>query len=170
MTGAMINLTVDNKAITQALKALAEKDGGLMRASLKNIGEVVVRQTQARFIAQKAPDGQPWTKLNPDYATGKRGPGILRESGQLMGSIVWQLSGDDTLKVGTNKIYGAIHQLGGKIVPRTANALVFRLGGKLIFAKSVTIPARPYLGLSASDVEAILDVIADHAEEIWEEH
>ena len=47
--------------------------------------------------------------------------------------------------VGTDVIYAAIHEFGGVITPKKAKALAFEIGGELIFAKSVHIPARPYL-------------------------
>jgi phage virion morphogenesis protein len=166
MTGITFTVSA-NDEISRALKALAEQDGGLAKASLKNIGELVVRQTRARFAQQIGPNGEAWKALNPEYAAAKKGPGILRESGQLAASIIWQLDGDN-LRIGTNKVYGAIHQFGGKIVPRTAGALMFRIGGRLVIAKAVTIPARPYLGISASDASAIIEVIEDHVEMLLE--
>jgi phage virion morphogenesis protein len=169
MTGIGIKVTVDNAAITAALGRLAEKDGGLARACLKNIGEMVVRQARAHIRSGSGPDGQAWAPLNPAYAAGKKGGGILQSMGMaggLMGSIVWQLGGAE-VEIGSNKVYAAIHQLGGRIVPRNANALAFRLGGRLVIARAVTIPARPYLGMSAADAEAILGVVADHAEAAW---
>lgn len=162
MTGVSISISVEHAAITAALRGLS---ADWRTRALKNIGELVVRQTKARFKAGTAPDGSRWAPLNPDYAAGKRGPGILRESGGLRDSIVWQLRGADELRVGSVKTYAAIHQLGGRIAPRSAEALVFRLGGKLVFARAVTIPARPYLGLSPADIEAVSAVIADHAAE-----
>jgi phage gpG-like protein len=45
---------------------------------------------------------------------------------------------------------------------------VFRLGGKLVHAKKVTVPARPYLGISAADRTASLAVVRDHIERAWE--
>lgn len=42
--------------------------------------------------------------------------------------------------------YALIHELGGVITPRQAKVLAFTLpNGETVFAKSVTIPARPYL-------------------------
>jgi phage virion morphogenesis protein len=45
--------------------------------------------------------------------------------------------------VGTNRVYAAIHQLGGQ-------------AGR---GRKVTIPARPYLGVSAADRVRILAVL-----------
>jgi len=42
-------------------------------------------------------------------------------------------------------IYALAHEFGVTIVPRKAKALRFEIDGKVIFAKSVTLPARPYV-------------------------
>jgi phage gpG-like protein len=54
--------------------------------------------------------------------------------------------------VGATVVYAAIHQWGGEIVPKTAPALYVPGYGKL---KKVTIPARPYLGVSGQDAADI---------------
>lgn len=168
MAGTQIKVTVDSSRLQTALQTLADTDGSLMQACLKNIGGLVVKQTRARFETETGPDGRKWPALNTEYAKGKKqGSKILTASGQLRMSIVWQLRGN-TLEVGTNKVYGAIHQFGGKIVPRSASALRFKLDGRWVTAKSVKIPARPFLGVSPANERPILDVIADHIDRVWE--
>ena len=104
---------------------------------------------------------------------------ILTERGLLRGSIHYELNGD-TLEVGTDRKYGAIHQFGGvvKIPARTQTVKVGTKGknkGRFMKAKSkaahaiertftipahdVSIPARPFLGLSAEDEQAIQRII-----------
>ena len=170
MTGAFIKVTVIDGGISAALAKLQDKNRGLIPSALKNIGEAAVAWTLRRFDTETAPDGTKWAPLNPDYAATKQGGKILQGSGMrggLMGSIVWQMQGNDSVVVGTNKIYGAIHQFGGIIQPRTADALVFRLGGRIIFAKKVTIPSRPWLGVSATNQNEIMEIIQDHIDEVW---
>jgi len=41
--------------------------------------------------------------------------------------------------------YALIHELGGRIVPRNAPALMFEVDGQFVRTQQVTIPARPYL-------------------------
>lgn len=48
--------------------------------------------------------------------------------------------------------YALIHELGGVITPKQAKMLAFEINGKLVFAHSVTIPARPYLRPSADAI------------------
>lgn len=42
-------------------------------------------------------------------------------------------------------IYALVHEYGKIIVPKKAAALRFEIDGQVIFAKRVTIPARPYV-------------------------
>lgn len=159
MSGARI--VVDDAQLRDALQRLARL--GKAQGVLKSIGMHLVQETKRRFREAKGPDGQAWAPLHPLYAATKRGPGILRElgnAGGLMGSITYQVEGN-RLTVGTNKIHAAVHQFGATIVPKTAPALAFRLGGETVLAKSVTIPARPYLGVSREDEAEILTIIGD---------
>lgn len=163
MTG--VTVKIDDKEVLAALHRLASI-GGLTPA-LKNIGEAMVASTQERFEKEEAPDGTAWVPLNEDYASAKKGPGMLREAGfagGLAGSIAYQLSGNSVIW-GTNKVYGAVHQFGATIRPRTADSLVFAIGGAVIHAKQVEIPARPYLGVSAADDREIIEIIQDFIDE-----
>jgi phage virion morphogenesis protein len=125
------------------------------------IGVGLVTSTQDRFDDEVSPDGSAWAPLNPTYAAGKRGAGILRESamrGGLQGSITYRASRSD-VQVGSNKIYAGVHQGGAVITPKNADRLVFRLGNRVVHARSVTIPARPFVGISSDDQVMILDVV-----------
>ncbi|MFC5423710.1 phage virion morphogenesis protein [Bosea eneae] len=125
------------------------------------IGTGLVTSTQDRFDDEVAPDGSAWSPLNPLYASGKRGPGILRESGMrggLQGSITYR-AGRADVQVGSNKIYAGVHQGGAVITAKNGPFLVFSMGGKTVKTPSVTIPARPFVGISSDDQVMILDVI-----------
>lgn len=157
-----ISLTLDDEEVMRALERFATL-GGRKEAPLKNIGLHLTQSTKDRFLTERSPDGEPWEPLNPLYAASKQGPGILRERGNaggLMGSLTYLVDGD-SVEVGTNKIHATVHQLGATIRPRTADALVFSMGGETVAAKSVTIPARPYMGISAEDQTEILAIMED---------
>jgi len=47
--------------------------------------------------------------------------------------------------VGTDLEYAAMQEFGGVVTPKTAKMLAVEVEGKMVFAKSVTIPAHPYL-------------------------
>lgn len=165
MAGAQINIEVRDAPLRAAFARLA-KQGELMQAALKNIGEALVRSTRERFSREQSPAGVPWAALRPDYAAAKKGAKILSESGQLSRSVVYQVE-PGRLRIGTNKVQAAIHQFGGTIVPRTADALAFRIGGRLVIARKVTIPARPFLGISDSDRGTMVEIAEDHVQEAW---
>lgn len=62
------------------------------------------------------------------------------------------LGGSISVEVGTNVVYAAIHQLGGKAGRKD---------------KRVTIPARPILGVSREDRTELLAIFGDHARRAW---
>lgn len=161
MTGARITYTLNDDAYRAALTKL----GGVLHTGvLKTIGVALVETTQHRFETQTEPLGARWAPLNPAYAAIKRGPGILRASGLLQRLITSEVRGH-TVTVGSNRVYAAIHQFGGVITPKNGKALAFRMGGSkkgkpnLVLAKSVRIPARPYLGFGPADQRAVMDVL-----------
>jgi phage virion morphogenesis protein len=174
-TGVKFRVTADTRAIGDALKRL--EGDQLRQAALKNIGEVLLNATRRRFNAQVAPDGTPWKPVNPLYAGTaeqragktkgiKKGTKILQASGQLLMSIHPQVT-PGQLQIGTNKIYAAIHQFGGVIVPKAGDSLVFMMGGQLIHAKKVTIPARPFLGIAPADAKEAIEAVEEIAAAKW---
>jgi phage gpG-like protein len=46
------------------------------------------------------------------------------------------------------------------IKPLTSRGLRFYLGGRLVIAGAVTIPARPYLGFGEADRVVVMDAVA----------
>lgn len=166
MAGASVKLTVNDTGVTRALGRLAGQEGSLVTACLKNIGEALIKSVHKHFAEQKTWDGKPFAPLNPEYAKGKKNPKILRESGGLEASYVYRVSGSQ-VQVGSNKVQAAAMHFGATIVPKTADALVFRLNGRIVHAKKVTIPARPVLGVSAADKTTITEIVEDHINEAW---
>jgi phage gpG-like protein len=70
--------------------------------------------------------------------------------------------GEDFVRISTNVEYARIHNKGGVIRPVKAAALVFQApGGGLIFAKKVTIPARPFDEFTDAN-EAELAELTEH--------
>lgn len=159
MAGATISITteVHDKAVLRAFGKLAGAMGDTTPV-MAAIGTGIVSSTHRRFVSQTDPDGDAWAALNPEYARTKRNTRILTESGRLRDSINAR-PGRDEVRVGTNTIYAAAHQFGATIKPKTASHLAFRLGDRLIKAKSVTLPARPFLGISAEDRTMIAEVV-----------
>ncbi|MVA23614.1 phage virion morphogenesis protein [Agrobacterium vitis] len=146
MTGISYKATIDD----QDMRAkLAELIGKMNRPAgfYKNVGEHLLNSVKDNFEAEAAPDGNRWQALSQitrDLRSLKYGNApttILRASGDLMNSINMQAS-DTEVRIGSSLIYAAIHQFGGDAGRR----------------KKVTIPARPYLGLSAADEDELLAI------------
>jgi phage virion morphogenesis protein len=154
MAGVALLARIEDADLRRGLSALA----GAPKQMLKPIGMALVNIRLARFRRGSGPGHTPWKSLHPDYAPIKRGPGILRASGMLMRSITYQV-GNDELRVGSGRIYARIHQLGGVIRPKKAKYLVFRMASGLVFARQVTIPARPYLDFDDEDQREVGDVV-----------
>lgn len=152
MAGAFTVIsTIDDREIVAALDRLRDKAGHLAPA-LKNIGEELLRTTQQRFLLQKDPQGNRWASLKDSTKAAKAARGynprkILTMRGHLADTIRYQAN-ENRMRVGTNRIYGAIHQFGGEA----------GRGG------TASIPARPFLGVSRSDTDRILEIVADHLE------
>ncbi|MFD1792085.1 phage virion morphogenesis protein [Ochrobactrum teleogrylli] len=157
MSGVSLEVEVTDKAVQQAFTRLISVMGDTTPV-MSAIGSGMVGSTHRRFVSQKSPDGVAWEKLNPEYKKIKRNSRILTESGRLLDSISHRASRDQ-VTVGTNTPYAAVHQLGATIKPKSASHLVFRLASGIVLAKSVTIPARPYLGISDDDQVMISETV-----------
>lgn len=127
-------------------------------AILDDLGNYLVNEAISRFENEQAPDGTGWKKSHRAETTGGK---TLTLSGLLRDSITHEVSAA-RLEVGTAKKEAAIHQFGGEIKPKSADALAFRIGGHLILAKKVTMPARPFLGFTDADETEAVNIIHDH--------
>jgi phage virion morphogenesis protein len=183
--GIIVDAAEARAGIESILRAV-ERPRGLMDA----LGGYFVFSTQRRFETETAPDGSAWPRLSPRTANkrigrkGRRGyEHILRLSGRLYQSITYEAA-DDSVEWGTNVVYGRIQQLGGTIdMPERQGTVtlkrVKRKGGVRsrfarvgtngaesqsvrIGAHRITIPARPYLGLSSVDQQRISEIAADY--------
>lgn len=151
-----ISVTVDATDLDQAFLRLkpifAFEPSELMTA----IGAVGESQTRRRISDEKtAPDGTPWQ-------ANRHGGSILQDTGQhLLASVAWTANAD-TAEWGAAWEFAHVHQYGAVIVPTEAKRLAFMAGGAMRFAKKVTIPARPFVGLSTDNIAEIIDVVSDH--------
>lgn len=102
-----------------------------------------------------SPDGIEWpVSLRVKEFGGK----TLRDSGELAASLTHQPERMQVV-IGSNLIYAGVHQDGAEIFPKDADALGFRLpNGQFVTVGKVTIPARPYLGVSSDDAEDMIEL------------
>lgn len=149
---ALFSIDVRAEELEAVDKALARLDPLAAGELMEGIARMVQEQTRRRITSEKrAPSGDAWP---PNRA----GTPILYRSGALTRSIDYAVSGETAI-VGSGLVYAGIHQRGGTIKPKKAKRLVFRAGNRTIFARKVTIPARPYLGLSAENAEDVIDQV-----------
>jgi len=146
MAGVQVELTLQGiEGATAALQQLAQAD---IEDLAYNVGALLESSTKERIASEKAaPDGAPWDPWSDRHAaTRKSQHSLLVQDNDLLSATQNYTTGT-TVRVGNNLVYGAIHQMGGEI----NNA--FGRGIK------VTMPARPYLGISNADQQAITDLI-----------
>lgn len=138
--------------VFRKLRPLTEFDEVELMSTIGALGE---EQTRRRIDEEKtSPDGAAW---KPNL---KGGP-ILVETGlHLLYSIAWRASASEA-EWGSNWPLAHVHQNGMVIKAKNAKALAFTIGGNFVQAKSVTIPARPFVGLSAENRQEIIDRVTD---------
>jgi phage virion morphogenesis protein len=143
----MIEIHVDNQAVLAALQNLLNTTGNL-RPTLLEIGETLTESTKQRFGSKTGPDGQAWAG-NSEITIERKGRDqpLTGETGKLMDEIHYNLIGPDTLILGSPMEYAAMQQFGG------SKDEFAQLWGD--------IPARPFLGISDADQDAILAIIED---------
>ena len=141
----------DTRAMLRRIRNFSEIDKQGINAAL---AEGVRESTLERFKQSKGPDGRRWkTSIRAAQEGGK----TLIQSAQLRNSIHAK-SDTSGFALGTNVKYAATHQFGepGRTIrARKKKALRFQVGGKWVTKKQVriTIPARPFLGLSEDDMQ-----------------
>jgi len=181
---ARVEITQDtaSPALKQLLGRLRGDDRDLMLAQM---GEYLLRSTRERAAREEDPNGRKWRPLEPAYARwkAKKRPGvpILKFDFHMLGDqLSYQVDGEGLL-LGTNAPYGAIHQFGGTThhaahsrqlnfsINKKTGLSRFATRGRSNFeqwssvdAYDVTLPARPWLGISAADEEELQAIIMDH--------
>lgn len=153
MAGASIEVRIEDRDHARAFFARLQHMMSDTTPVMKIIGTGLVGNIQRRFSGPRD-----WPPLNPAYAATKRNRHMLVESKALRDSISEQ-AGNDYVRIGTNKVYAAIQHFGGVIRPKKASHLFFKLGSGYVRAKSVTIPARPWLTIEPEDEEMIAEII-----------
>ncbi|MEW6115366.1 MAG: phage virion morphogenesis protein [Nitrospirota bacterium] len=159
----MIKISVKDKEALRFLTELQRRSTN-MTPVMRRIAEIMHDAVEENFEAEGRPRWRPlaastimgafggarkWnTKkgaVRKSIAKKLAGRKILQDSGQLAASIS-RKSDARSARVGTNKVYAAIHQFGGK-------------AGR---GRKVTIPARPFLKLTDSDIEEIKEAIKEY--------
>jgi phage virion morphogenesis protein len=136
----------DWKKLTKVLNRLENVDFAKLH---ENIGEVLISTTHERFRNGRAPNGSKWKR-------GLKGTGQTLVQSRLLRNSVTKRFSREGVEVGTNIKYARIHQKGGTIRAKKAKFLRFKVGSRWAMKKSVKIPARPFIGISADDKQEIM--------------
>ncbi len=156
-----IEIEVGDSEVTSALSALS-RQGQSLAPAMQQVGRSLEARIKMGFRGGVSPYGQSWAK--PKMRDGQ----ALRDTGRLNRSITYRAS-NYGVEVGTNVIYGPIHQFGGVIKAKNAPFLVFKTPTGFARVKSVTIPARPFMPIQGGNVKlpnswsnSALDALKDH--------
>ncbi|MFB0515165.1 MAG: phage virion morphogenesis protein [Candidatus Neomarinimicrobiota bacterium] len=124
----------------------------------RNIGEQLRTETIFRFQRGESPKGEKW----PESARVKaQGGQTLVNSAALRNSITYQVD-QESIRLGTDLIYGPIHQYGGVIRAKNAPRLVFNIPGVGVrSSEEVKIPRRQFIPDPEDISDAELHRIAD---------
>jgi phage virion morphogenesis protein len=158
----MIEIKIETDTITAALQAIQSRLID-MTPLMRQISGIMLDAVEANFAAEGRPKWRPSRR-----ATGQGGK-TLQDTGQLAASIVSKYTQNQAM-VGTNVIYAAIHQFGGKTAPhviKPKNKKALFWPGAKHPVKSVKhpgsdIPARPFLSLTDSDYDTIKEKISEY--------
>jgi phage virion morphogenesis protein len=134
-----IKVSIEGSGIREMLERLQGRTGNLTPV-LRAIGETVRTSVERNFEAQGRPG-----KWSPSQRVLRTGGQALSLTGRLRCSFSVKATGSQAT-VGTNVVYAAIHQMGGKT-------------GK---GHKATIPARPFMMVQDEDWAQITRQLADY--------
>lgn len=141
-----VSITINDSDLRRGLRAL-ESAAADMTPAMRKIAGTLHAETDINFDESGRPE---WIV---SQAAEDRSGQTLRKTGRLQGSVSTEYD-SSTAMIGTNTIYGAIHQFGGKTGRN----------------ESVELPARPYLpideegNLQSEAVNSVLDTVQRHLE------
>lgn len=125
---------------------------------LDDVGASLVTSTLHRFETAPTRDGHAW---KPSARATREGGQTLVDRGHLRDSITHRADAS-SVAIGSSLVHAGIHQLGGDIRAKGGGTLRFRIGEQFVQVARVTMPARPYLGISADDEAGIGALLQDH--------
>lgn len=186
MSGVSIkhSITINDTNMLNKLESMVERMENPV-GFYRNVGEHMLNSLGDNFDRQAEPDGKPWKPLKSATVKAREKKRltpitILRARGRLRGSFNLQATIEGAT-LGSPVEYAAIHFLGGKIKKKARQHTIyqhydektdtldqkFRKKSRSNFAREVvigehtiTIPSRPYAGVSKQD-EKIIFGIAD---------
>lgn len=141
----MLQIEIDSSNFERGMARLLQNVEN-RRPITAGIAAELLSMSEDNF-ASESWGGDPWKQSKRAKNEGGK---TLQKSGQLAASLTTQ-SGNDFARIGSNKVYAAIHHLGGQ-------------AGR---GHKVSLPARPYLPINGSGnlqsdgEKRILDIVKD---------
>lgn len=172
----MIRIEIDDLKARQAFDALLERATDL-RPLMQRLGEHLIETTKQRFDTSTAPDGSRWDPNSPvtyERLTATFGKNNFHQKGAHAGRVnargaarlagkrplvgetralattINYQAGSDYVEIGSPMVYAAVHQFGARKGSFT--------GGRTPWGD---IPARPFLGISDDDADAIQEMVTE---------
>lgn len=114
-----------------------------------------VSSTEERFETQTAPDGAKWK----ESIRAREAGGLTLVDAPRLSVSFSPAATKDEAAWGTNVMYAAAQHFGVTIRPKNKKALFFALAnGDKVAVKSVTLPARPFLGVNDYDRQRLAGI------------
>lgn len=148
-----IAIAIDTKGGELALGKLSRLVDLPRDELLDGLGAILESQHRRRIEEEHT------TPAGARFAPVQRGGTPLYNTGNnLRDAFAYRVS-DPEVRLTNNFIGAALLHSGGKVTAKNAQALRFFAGGKTVFARSVTIPARPFMGISAANQDEIREAV-----------
>lgn len=151
----MTTFEIDDREVRQALDRLARRVADLTPV-MHDIGQVLVEGMRARLRDSRDVEGRPFAPNSPVTLARKKGARPLVDSGMMASQFAYQ-AGRDYVEVGSNAVQAAVLHFGAK----RGEFGKTRRGAPIPWGD---IPARPFVGLSSEDKEAVLETITEALE------
>lgn len=156
MSKPPITIDIDDREVRQALENLQRHVADLTPV-MHDIGQVLVDGMRARLRDSRDVEGRPFAPNSPVTLARKKGTRPLVDSGMMADERFIYQAGRDYVEAGSNAAQAATLHFGAK---RGAHGKT-RRGAPIPWGD---IPARPFVGLSSEDKEAVLETIAEALE------
>lgn len=163
----MITVKVDDRSLLNTLNRLTAKATN-MRPAFAEIGEDLAESTKRRFATATGPNGTPWAANSPvtvarylgQFSSSFKKDGSLSKAGASRGGSKKPLTGE-TRTLGRTINYQLIGSNGVSIGSPADQAAMMQFGGTKSQFPHLwgDIPARPFLGISPTDRQNILDIV-----------
>jgi phage gpG-like protein len=149
MSGVGIAFKLEISGLDTMLARVAATGRIEFQELLDGLSRQGMEQTRRRIEVEKtSPEGKAWPKTTD-------GRGALFVTGTHLARSIDHAVVGDAAVWGSGWIGARVHQFGAVIKPVNARALKFSIGRQTLYRKKVTIPARPYLGVSVANARAL---------------